>query len=177
MKIDDIYLKMTISDMFVYQIDKFKPFIDLYFYSKKKTRFKLFHSYIFNYTHLVETFNHKFESKHFCRPNNLNFKYKKVQSEFELFKDYFIGYNKYELPLFLHLTLFKTDQNNLSYNYSGFSQMLENQNSYNLRFDDYKEFDDFKNIPIELTRNYDKDDPLSDLSSGALNTLNKLKQI
>lgn len=184
MNIDKIYDKFILNDWFIYQIDVFKPFIDLYYMSKNKTQFKLFHGYIFRISYLsylfseknTDQYTQKLENKYFLKSGLPDFRFKSVQRKFETFKTYFIGYNEYELPIFVHLNL-NNFKNELYYYYSGFSQILPETKLNENRdyFEDYKEFSKFQNIPIKKS-NDDTENPIITLSNNVITTINRIKE-
>jgi hypothetical protein len=192
MHIDQLYNKMCLENMYIYQLDLFKPFVDLYYLSKNKTKFKLFHGYIFNIHRLLDSYKEGvnagyrtmvnpelFNETKYTKQGLPNFKYKKIRKEFESSIVYFIGYNSYELPIFIYLHKWKEKYINhpeikFVYSFGGFSQMLPFGETHDKYFTDFKELSSLYNFPVI---NYKDHETFKELSNKAKITVNKLKNL
>ena len=196
MKLNQLYNRITLDDWFIYQNPIFKPFIDCYYKSNQKSKFKLFHAYFFQFNRMHEYYKELFSwnESYFLPNGNLNFKKKQVRDMFYPHNlSYFIGYTYNLSSVFLHLTLMQDDYNYLKsdkvffYDYTGFMQCKEDRNDdYSYLISDPKEFGILKNIHVKYDKHVFNElesyevldetnaDPIIVLSSKTLKYLNNL---
>jgi hypothetical protein len=136
MRINQLYNKLILDEMWVYKNPVFRPFIDYYYKSNQKSKFKLFHAYCFQFNKMHEMYKERdyLDETYFLPNGELNFKKKKVRKMFYPHNlAYFIGYSHKLYSIFLHLTLTEdnTDDLTLFYDFTGYMSCNEfHENDY-----------------------------------------------
>lgn len=156
MNIDKINQYMELDNLWIYN-SVLNPFIRQYLRSDQTCKYKLFYSYIFQYSRLEKLFMdreiEKSDQYYLTKDNkHLDLRYHYIQKYFVSYnKSYFIGYTSNNLPLFLHL-----HKNKHNYFYSGFMiDVSNNQPEYNYLVNDYKIYQQMQNLPIYGIEKYE----------------------
>ena len=132
MKLNQLYNRITLDDWFIYNNPIFKPFIDCYYKSMQKSRFKLFNAYCFQFNRIQEFYKERYSynETYFLPNGNLNLKKKCVRELFYPYNlSYFIGYTYNLNSIFLHLTLMHDD-----YNYLRSKEIVYRKDNYKLSY-------------------------------------------
>lgn len=164
MNINNLQKKFSINEWVSYNNPLLKSFINAHFNSSKKIQYKLFHSYIFDFTKIKAIFNEYIEKDYdyisfnnvFNKNNTINFKNSFVKRWFNDWRVTYIGLTKTKskgyLPLFLYLS-----EDNFTYMITGFC-IRENEEK------DIKKFKQIKNKYIYVEQdNYRKENMTSSL--------------
>ena len=146
MNIEKINQILNLDQLWIYN-SCLKPFIIQYLKSNIECKYKLFHSYFFQYSRFENSFMSNEFNKSFLTKNkkHIDLRYDYVKKYFvQSNLSYFIGYTSKNYPFFLHL-----NKDKHHYYYSGYMIDIQDENDkYAYLVQDYKSFENLQNIPI-----------------------------